>query len=411
MERTILLVATILASANIWAQQGLKKNVLFVGNSYIGVNNLPQLTANVSLSAGDTIVFDSNTPGGYTFQGHSTDATTLTKISRGDWDYVVLQEQSQRPAFPISQVQVDVYPFARRLDSLINAQNSCAETVFYMTWGRKNGDAGNCPNYPPICTYAGMDDLLRDRYTTMANDNNAILSPVGAVWRYIRTNNPLVELYSADESHPSLAGSYAAACCFYTAIFRKSPLGVTTDAGVSAADAAIIRNAVDQVVYRQLPLWNIGDYDPVASFSHALNGHTAQFSNTSSRYAQSFWNFGDGSTSTATSPSHIYTSPGTYNVSLAVSRCGLDSTITMPLTIVSTNVGEAASSPLKANLVAGNLVISNLLPTEPFSIFNASGKLIYAGNPSVSLISLEISAWPAGIYWIKQGKRTVKIFR
>ena len=48
------------------------KNVLFLGNSYTGVNNLPLLTYNLALSLGDTINYDSNTPGGYTYQGHST---------------------------------------------------------------------------------------------------------------------------------------------------------------------------------------------------------------------------------------------------------------------------------------------------------------------------------------------------
>lgn len=72
-----------------------------------------------------------------------------------------------------------------------------------------------------MCTYAGMDSLLHLRYMMMAEDNHAVVSPVGAVWNYIRANFPLIELYSPDESHPSVAGSYAAACCFYTSIFRK----------------------------------------------------------------------------------------------------------------------------------------------------------------------------------------------
>ena len=52
----------------------------------------------------------------------------------------------------------------------------------------------------------------------MANDNKALLSPVGAVWKYLRNNNPGISLYQSDESHPTLAGSYAAACCFYALI-------------------------------------------------------------------------------------------------------------------------------------------------------------------------------------------------
>lgn len=46
--------------------QSLTKKVLFLGNSYTAVNNLPQMMADVAVSAGDTLWFDSNTPGGYT---------------------------------------------------------------------------------------------------------------------------------------------------------------------------------------------------------------------------------------------------------------------------------------------------------------------------------------------------------
>ena len=42
------------------------------------------------------------------------------------------------------------------------------------------------------------------------------------------------------------------------------------------------------------------------------------FANTSVRYTQSTWNFGDGSTSTEDSPTHTYTAEGSYNVSLDV---------------------------------------------------------------------------------------------
>ena len=142
-----LFLLTIISSG--YAQQQIK-SVLFIGNSYTYVNDLPGLLASVAQSAGDSVIYDSNCIGGYTFQLHSTNATTLQKIAQGNFNYVVLQEQSQLPSFPISQVQSSVYPYARTLDSLITIANPCTETVFYMTWGRKNGDASNCANWPPL---------------------------------------------------------------------------------------------------------------------------------------------------------------------------------------------------------------------------------------------------------------------
>jgi hypothetical protein len=148
---------------------------------------------------------------------------------------------------------------------LINAQNAHAETLFYRTWGRKNGDAANCATWPPVCTYNGMDSLLHARYMTMASSTHAVVSPVGAVWKYIRQHYPTIELYQADESHPSAAGSYAAACCFYTTIFRRNPLSVPYNYSLSAIEAENIRNAVKIVVYDNFLTWHIGEYDVLAT--------------------------------------------------------------------------------------------------------------------------------------------------
>ncbi|MCQ2280466.1 MAG: T9SS type A sorting domain-containing protein, partial [Bacteroidales bacterium] len=145
-----------------------------------------------------------------------------------------------------------------------------ANIVFYMTWGRKNGDATNCANYPPLCTYQGMDSLLYWRYMQMAADNAAVISPVGRVWHAIRDSHPEIELYSSDESHPSVAGTYAAAVTFYTILFRKSPALITNNLTVDAATAQIIRETVQTVVFDSLDFWY--QYAPNTAIAHADYG-------------------------------------------------------------------------------------------------------------------------------------------
>lgn len=228
--------------------------VLFIGNSYTEVNNLPQLISHLATSTGDTVEYAAQTPGGCTFQQHLTGALSL--IRQGGWDYVVLQEQSQLPSFPESQFMSQCYPFATQLCDTIRKYNPEANIVFYMTWGRKNGDQQNCPYFPPLCTYEGMDSLLYERYMMLAEDNQAMVSPVGYVWRYIRSNFPDIELYQADESHPSLAGSYAAACTFYTTLFGKTPIWIATDENVPADQAVIIRDVVAELVFDSLERWS-----------------------------------------------------------------------------------------------------------------------------------------------------------
>src|SRR5687768_5899924 len=114
----------------------------------------------VAQSAGDTLIFDSHTPGGYQLITHSADPTTQNKIIAGGWDYVVMQGQSQEPI-------IDYFDFMNggyALRSLVKQSNPCAVMMAYMTWGRKNGDASNCAAFPVMCTFQGMDSTLRNRY-------------------------------------------------------------------------------------------------------------------------------------------------------------------------------------------------------------------------------------------------------
>ena len=209
MIRSLFVALSIFAFINHFvAQQHKKLKVLFLGNSYTYVNNLPQLIHDIALANGDTLVFDSNCPGGHTFNNHFNNATSISKINSQAWDNVILQAQSQEPSFSPAQVEAQTLPYAIKLDSIIQHNNNCTETVFYETWGRKNGDASNCGSYPPICTYLGMQDRLRASYKLFADTTKSVMAPAGEAWRKSIALNPSLELYSSDQSHPSLERSY-----------------------------------------------------------------------------------------------------------------------------------------------------------------------------------------------------------
>ncbi len=235
--------------------QSQTKSALFLGNSYTYSNNMPQIVQLIALSVGDTLNYDLNAPGGYTMGGHYSNAVSLQKLSIGNWDYVVLQDQSLFPT-----VMNYNYDIPRAVDSLCKDYNPCATVLFYMTWGRKNGGFGST-SWPYPATYLGMDSLLQLRYRTMAQMNQSEVSPVGAVWRYIREHHPDIELYQPDESHPSFEGSYAIGMCFYTSIFRKDPTPVTKNYMIPDTTADKIKRAVKLVVFDSLPKWGIGEYD------------------------------------------------------------------------------------------------------------------------------------------------------
>ena len=372
------------------------KNVLFLGNSYTGVNNLPLLTYNLALSLGDTINYDSNTPGGYTYQGHSTNATSLAKIAQGNWDFVVLQEQSQKPSFPPSQVATDVYPYAQILVDSIKSANACAEPLFYMTWGRKNGDAGNCASYPPLCTYDGMQGRLRESYMEMSVDNDCSVSPVGAAWKYVRDNYPTMELYSADESHPSINGSYLAACVHYASMYRESPVGASFISTVTAIDAAILQEAAELVVLDSLSAWRIGDNDVVASFTSSTISGGTTFSENGTNGTTYSWDLDDGSIETAASFSYTYANDGVYNVELiATNGCDSD-TVSQQVTINTAGISENKLEVIVYKVQNDyTLTFTNSTPRK-LQLYDTKGGLLLASSSNQCAIKITIPQ--AGMY-------------
>lgn len=398
-----LLISYSLFLPGAWAQQSFK--ALFIGNSYTGVNNLPQLVANVAASTGDTLLYDASTPGGSTLQNHSTNSATLAFIAQGNYDYVVLQEQSQLPSFPLAQVQSQCFPYASLLDSLIRLHNPCAETVFYRTWGRKNGDAANCPNWPPVCTYAGMDSLLALRYQMMADDNDAFVAPVGEVWKYIRTHYPGIELYDTDESHPSPAGSYAAAVTFYVTFFRKDPNLISYDYTLLPWIAADIRTAVRLVVFDNLSQWNIGDWDPVAAFTVSYPGAwQASFDNISQNADQFIWDFGDGTRdTTGYGPvTHQYTAGSLpLWVSLTAISCQWRDTVILPVTPgpVGTLKPSVESLRFWPNPASDQILIisSGVWPLQ-CKILDMQGKVVIQAMQTLPEEQLDIGHLAQGVY-------------
>jgi len=87
-----------------------------------------------------------------------------------------------------------------------------------------------------------------------------------------------------------------------------------------------------------------GNTAPVANFSFTTSGLTATFTDTSTdaqnNIASRSWNFGDGTTSTATNPTRTYAAAGTYTVTETVTDAGgLSSTKTASVTVSSASCG------------------------------------------------------------------------
>ena len=379
------------------------KKVLFLGNSYTYVNNLPLLIDSLAVSNGDVLIKDQNTIGGYTLEGHSTNSNSLAKISSQDWDFVILQDQSQRPSFPPSQVEVDVFPYATVLNDSVISNNQCSKTLFFMTWGRQNGDQANCPSYAPLCTYDGMQERLRESYLQMGVDNFSSVAPVGVAWKKTRElTGDTINLYSSDESHPSIYGSYLAACVFYASIFEKSPIGISFTSSLPETTALLLQTIADSVVFDSLYVWNFETANYGVNYTE---NYTVTFTGTENYISES-WNFDDGSSlSTEHNPTHIFPNVGQYNVRHIIeTSCSADTitTVVEPMLALGINeINERFSiypNPAKNSL---QVEFSNNEQVASMQIVDIAGHTVKTFQRIKSKESLSISDLENGVYFVK----------
>ena len=403
MKNRITLLLVLVSAMALNAQQ---VNVLFVGNSYTEVNNLPGMVADIAASMGEDIATASNTPGGCTFMQHCTNQS-MELICRGGWDIVVLQEQSQYPSFPQEQVEREVFPFAARLIDSVYAHNACAEPMLYMTWGRKNGDERNAQYFPVLGTYEGMDSMLCERYTYMAQAYDAALCPVGRVWRHLRTYHPEIELYQQDGSHPSVAGTYAAACAFYTMIFHRDPDSIAHDATLDSGTARTIRQAVHTVVYENLEQWQ-RQKPSVSGTAHADidGGVMLEIECLNSREMHCLW--GDGADTVIENPAwhsiqHTYTDTGRYTITLAVERHCMTDTATMEIHIGADSTATGTERvPTQSISIHPNPTAGTATLTAPHGatirLATASGKVIWEKGNASGIVTVPLDKCHKGAY-------------
>jgi len=191
--------------------------VLFVGNSYSF--KIPKVFEKLAKSEGKKIVVGQVTRGGWTLAKHAASQETLGRISGGNWDVVVLQEQSMLPAFPAGQRNQQMNPPAKKLVDAV--RSSGAIPVFFLTWGRRDGDKINAAVFPND-TYAAMQKRLITGYQAAAQYAGGVhIIPVGKVWSALRRVGKDKGLYAADGSHPASRGNYLGACVFYVAFYNQ----------------------------------------------------------------------------------------------------------------------------------------------------------------------------------------------
>jgi hypothetical protein len=197
--------------------------LLFIGNSFTARNNLPGLIAQLAGARGKSLQHRLISAGGASLRMHWNAGKALEAIAQGDYDGVVLQEQSTLPIKNAKRMHENV----RLFDEAIKAAG--AKTILYMTWARRNAPESQ--------------QTITDAYTGIGRELDATVVPVGTAWQRFLQTYDKPALHDQDQSHPNLAGSYLAACVFLGVLFSESPVGIEGGVGLPHADVVLLQKA------------------------------------------------------------------------------------------------------------------------------------------------------------------------
>jgi hypothetical protein len=224
------------------APKGKAVRALFIGNSLTHTENVPGMLVGLARAGGVNLEVTQHSPGGSTLADHAGNPAVHALLDAGGWDVVVIQEQSQRPAFRDEQVRKDSDPAVTSLARRARAGSPGTKLLFYMHFAHRNGDRSNGPTFPEISTYDGMQQRINASYRRWAREQNGVIVPVGAAWAKVRRERADIDLYR-DDAHPNKAGAYLVACMFYVTLFEQTPVGSPFNPGIDPAIATVLQQA------------------------------------------------------------------------------------------------------------------------------------------------------------------------
>jgi len=218
--------------------------VLFVGNSYTFVNDLPGVVQHLASAAGERLRLEAvlECPGGATLKQHWDSGRDVALLRESHFDWMVLQDQSEEPSFDRAQLETDLYPYVAKL--VAAGRETGTRAMLFLTWARRDGDTANVHGD----TYVAMQGRIVAGYETVAARLQVPVAPVGLAWQRALASSPGSSLWASDGSHPSLAGTYLAACVIYDALYGHSPAGNRFTAGLDGRIAATLQGVAADTV-------------------------------------------------------------------------------------------------------------------------------------------------------------------
>jgi hypothetical protein len=207
---------------------GTGARVLFIGNSLTEANDVAGMIRAMALVTDLDWEVQVRLTGGAGLEQHWERGFAQADIRSGHWDAVVLQQgPSSRP-----ESRTNLRQWTAVFDTLV--RESGGRSALYMVW--------------PELSRSESFDRVRDSYALAARDVSGWFLPVGETWRAAWRDDPSLPLYAADDFHPTVAGSYAAALTIFAGLSGRSPLDLPAPAGVDPRTAERLRRAAAEAL-------------------------------------------------------------------------------------------------------------------------------------------------------------------
>ena len=141
-----------------------------------------------------------------------------------------MMDCSQCPIHP--QLKTVFAEYSKKNSDIVRKYG--ARPAFFMSWAYQDKPE--------------MTELLAAAYTNAGRTHDALVVPAGLAFAASIKARPELNLYIADKRHPSLAGTYLAACTVLAALYKTNPEGNPYTAGLDPATAKFLQSVAWQTV-------------------------------------------------------------------------------------------------------------------------------------------------------------------
>lgn len=145
------------------------------------------------------------------------------------FDAAIMMDCSQCPIHP--QLKAAFIEFTAKDSAIVRSHG--ARPIFFMSWAYADKE---------------MTTQLAEAYTVAGNANDALVIPAGLAFAHAVAKQPELNPYAGDKRHPSLAGTYLAACTVFAALTGRSPVGNGYRAGLDEPIAQFLQTTAWETV-------------------------------------------------------------------------------------------------------------------------------------------------------------------